>query len=122
MVLLLQGTIISVVTREPVAALTFDDGPHPEYTPRLLDILEQYKVHATFFMVGEAAQKHPELVGQVAHAGHTVGNHSLDHPFFPSIPKHERQRQIRACEQALAPYGRRLFRFPYGAENLASHV
>jgi len=60
------GIITCVATRDPVAALTFDDGPHPEYMPRLLDILEQYQVHATFFMVGEAAQKHPELVRQIA--------------------------------------------------------
>ena len=113
----MRGTITSVVTRDSVAALTFDDGPHPEYTPLLLDILERYGARATFFMVGEAAQRHPELVQQVAQAGHAVGNHSWDHPFFPSLPSEERQKQIRACEQALAPYGRRLFRPPYGAEN-----
>jgi peptidoglycan/xylan/chitin deacetylase (PgdA/CDA1 family) len=73
-------------------------------------------------MVGEAAQKHPELVQQVAQAGHVIGNHSWDHPFFPSLAKHEPQKQICACEQALAPYGQRLFRPPYGAENLASHL
>jgi peptidoglycan-N-acetylglucosamine deacetylase len=118
----MQGTITSVVTRDSVAALTFDDGPHPEYTPRLLDILQRYEVRATFFMVGEAAQRHPELVQQVAQAGHAVGNHSWDHPFFPSLPSDERQKQIRSCEQALVPYGQKLFRPPYGAENLASHL
>ena len=118
----MQGTIISIVTRDPVAALTFDDGPHPEYTPRLLDILERHQARATFFMVGEAAQKHPLLVQQVGEAGHAVGNHSWDHPFFPSLSKHERLEQIRACERALAPYGQRLFRPPYGAENLGSHL
>lgn len=117
----MRGTITSVVTRDPVAALTFDDGPHPEYTPLLLDILERYEARATFFMVGEAAQKHPELVQQVALAGHAVGNHSWDHPSLPSLPKHERQKQIRACEQALAPYGERFFRPPYGHENPGSH-
>jgi peptidoglycan-N-acetylglucosamine deacetylase len=118
----MQGTITSVVTSEPLAALTFDDGPHPEYTPMLLDILERYQARATFFMVGEAAQKYTEFVQQVAQAGHVLGNHSWDHPFFPSLARQERQKQIRACEQALAPYGHRLFRPPYGAENLASHL
>jgi peptidoglycan-N-acetylglucosamine deacetylase len=115
------GTITGVVTRDPVAALTFDDGPHPEYTPRLLEILERYEAHATFFMVGQAAQRHPELVQRVAQAGHAIGNHSWNHPSFPSLGRQERQKQIRACEQVLAPYGKRLFRPPYGHENLGSH-
>ncbi len=118
----MQGTIKSVVTRDLVAALTFDDGPHPEYTSRLLEILKRYEAQATFFMVGKAAQRHPELVQQVAQAGHAIGNHSWDHSFFPSLPKHEPQKQIRACERVLGPYGVRLFRPPYGVENLASHL
>src|SRR5262245_62035695 len=117
----MRGTITNVVTRDPVAALTFDDGPHREYTPLLLGILERYHARATFFMVGESAQRHPELVQQVVQAGHAVGNHSWDHPSFPSLPTHERQKQIRACEQVLAPYGKRLFRPPYGHENPGSH-
>jgi peptidoglycan-N-acetylglucosamine deacetylase len=116
------GTISHVHTRESVAALTFDDGPDPEYTPRLLDILERFKAHATFFMTGEAAQAHPELVRRVAQAGHAIGNHSWDHPSFPSISGRERRTQIRACAQALAPYGSRLFRPPYGEQNIASRI
>lgn len=118
----MQGTITNVMTRDRVAALTFDDGPHPEYTPRLLDILERHEALATFFMVGQAAQRYPQLVQQVAQAGHAIGNHSWDHQFFPSLPSHQRRKQIRVCECALAPYGQRLFRPPYGAENLASHL
>ena len=79
------GTITGVTTRDPVAALTFDDGPHPEYTPLLLNILERYQARATFFMIGDAAQRHPDLVRQVAQGGHAIGNHSWDHPFFPSL-------------------------------------
>jgi peptidoglycan/xylan/chitin deacetylase (PgdA/CDA1 family) len=83
--------------------MTFDDGPDPEYTPRLLDILKKYQVHATFFiMVGEAAHNHPKLVRQVAQAGHAVGNHSWDHPSFPLISGRERRAQIRACAEAIA--------------------
>jgi len=116
------GTIASVATRDSVAALTFDDGPHPEYTPRLLDILRRYQAHATFFMIGEVAQQHPGLVRRVAQGGHAIGNHSWDHQFFPSLPGRERRRQIRACEHVLAPYGQRLFRPPYGAQSLVSHL
>jgi peptidoglycan/xylan/chitin deacetylase (PgdA/CDA1 family) len=116
------GTITSVATRDPVAALTFDDGPHPEYTPRLLDILQEHEAHATFFMIGEAAQKHPQLVRRVAQQGHVIGNHSWDHPFFPSLSGAARREQMRACEQVLSPYGQRLFRPPYGAQSLAARL
>jgi peptidoglycan/xylan/chitin deacetylase (PgdA/CDA1 family) len=116
------GTITHVETRESVAALTFDDGPDPDTTPRLLDILERHKARATFFMTGEAAELHPELVKQVADAGHVIGNHSWDHPSFPLIRGRERRAQIRACAQAIAPYGERLFRPPYSEQNIASRI
>ncbi len=116
------GTITHVSTQDAVAALTFDDGPHPEFTPRLLDILERQHARATFFMVGEAAQRHPELVRRVAQAGNAIGNHTWDHPALPFITGRERRAQIRACERALAPYGTRLFRPPYGAQSVASRL
>ncbi len=114
------GTITRVSTHEPVVALTFDDGPHPEYTPRLLDILEKHQAHATFFTVGEMAQKHSALVQNAFSAGHDIGNHSWDHPSFPEITRSERWKQIQACTQTLAPFGQRLFRPPYGDQNDAS--
>jgi peptidoglycan/xylan/chitin deacetylase (PgdA/CDA1 family) len=116
------GSIKRVITREPLIALTFDDGPHPEYTPRLLDILERHGARATFFMVGKAAQQQPELVKLVAEAGHTIGNHSWDHPSFPLLNASQRRAQIRRCGQALAPYGQRLFRPPYGHQSLGSRL
>lgn len=116
----LMGTITHVSTQDPVVALTLDDGPDPEFTPRLLDILEKHQARATFFMVGEAAQRHPELVRKVAQAGHAIGNHSWDHPSFPLITKQERLSQIRQCARAISPYDRRLFRPPYGHQSKAS--
>jgi peptidoglycan/xylan/chitin deacetylase (PgdA/CDA1 family) len=118
----LVGTITRTATSDPVIALTFDDGPDPEYTPRLLDILERYRAHATFFMIGEAAQAHPELVRRIAQAGHAIGNHSWNHPSFPLISGRERRAQIRACAEAVAPYGERLFRPPYAEQNIASRI
>jgi peptidoglycan/xylan/chitin deacetylase (PgdA/CDA1 family) len=109
-----------VATRHPVAALTFDDGPHPDYTPRLLATLARYEVRATFFMVGEAAERYPALVRQVAQAGHTIGNHSWDHQCFLALGGRLRRRQIRQCARSLEPYGDRLFRPPYGEQSLAS--
>ena len=116
------GTITQVVTREPAVALTFDDGPHPEHTPRLLDLLKKYAIRATFFMVGEAAADHPQLVKRVAHAGHIIGNHSWNHPSFPLISRTERKSQIRECGKVLAPYGVPLFRPPYTDQDIASRI
>ena len=59
--------------------LTFDDGPHPEYTPRLLQLLSELGVPATFFLVGQEAERFPGIVRQIAEAGHVVGNHTFEH-------------------------------------------
>lgn len=103
-------------------ALTFDDGPNPEATPRLLEILESRGARGTFFMVGKVAARHPELVARVAAGGHAIGNHSWDHPSFPLIKSRWRRTQIRWCQEALAPHGSRLFRPPYGHQSPASQL
>ncbi len=108
------GAVTHVATDEPAVALTFDDGPNPRFTPRLLEILERHQARATFFMVGIAAARYPELVREVAQAGHAIGNHSWDHASFPLLPRRERIRQLSATAAALAPHGQRLFRPPYG--------
>ena len=59
--------------------LTFDDGPIPEVTPKVLEILDKYGVKATFFMVGENIDKHPEVFEQLVKAGHAIGNHTYNH-------------------------------------------
>lgn len=115
-----MGTITHVETEEPVAALTFDDGPHPRYTPHLLEILQTYETRATFFMVGESAQRYPHIVKRVALAGHAIGNHSWDHSSFPLLTRRERILQVRRCEKAVAPFGLKFFRPPYGHQNVAS--
>ena len=66
-------------TTRKVVYLTFDDGPIPSVTPKLLDILEQEKVHATFFMVADNVTKHPEIYHRVVANGHKVGNHTYHH-------------------------------------------
>lgn len=116
------GTITNVSTLEPVAALTFDDGPDPEYTPLLLNVLKKYNVRGTFFMIGKAAENYPELVQQVAQAGHIIGNHSWDHRSFRSIGRKERVKQILKCAKALSPYGQKLFRPPYGDQSISSRI
>src|SRR5260370_16308127 len=71
----------------PRVALTFDDGPHPEATPRVLDALARAGVPATFFLVGEHAQRWPALVRRIRDEGHLIGNHSFAHriPRSPTL-------------------------------------
>lgn len=67
-------------TYSRTVAITFDDGPNPEYTPRVLEILARHRVHATFFVVGNRAAQHPELVRQILAGGHVIANHTWSHP------------------------------------------
>jgi peptidoglycan-N-acetylglucosamine deacetylase len=64
-----------VRTKSPLVALSFDDGPHPVFTPQVLEILERHNAKATFFLIGERALRHPEIVARIRAAGHEVGNH-----------------------------------------------
>lgn len=116
------GTITHVKTRDPVVALTFDDGPHPTFTPLILDILADFRAHATFFMLGEAAERAPQLVKRIASCGHAIGNHSWDHPSLLSLNRQGRLEQIRRCAGVLAPYASPVFRPPYGHQNIALHL
>lgn len=95
----------------PRAALTFDDGPDPDATPMVLDMLADVGLRATFFMSGEQAELHPELARRVAEEGHEVALHGHEHLREP--PPGDFERGLRAVEQAS---GRRPTRFrpPYG--------
>lgn len=75
-------------------ALTFDDGPDPEYTPKLLNGLKERNVRATFFVIGEQAKEYPELIQQIAKDGHQIGCHSYDHTDLRSIPFQDACRQM----------------------------
>ena len=74
------GEALIAPRRPGELALTFDDGPNPAWTPRLLDVLASHDVRATFFLLGSRAQAEPELVRRIAAAGHLIGNHSWSHP------------------------------------------
>ena len=89
--------------------LTFDDGPIPEVTPQVLAILAQYKVKATFFMVGENIDKHPEVFEQVIKAGHSIGNHTYNHLKGWKASFREYMENT-----AKFPKETKLFRPPYG--------
>src|SRR6266852_1702156 len=99
--------------------LTFDDGPDPAWTPRILDVLAQRGVHAAFFVVGGNAQSHPELVRREFAEGHTVGNHTFTHPDLARVSPLRMEVELNVTEKLLEWItGRhpRLFRPPYHSD------
>lgn len=97
-------------------ALTFDDGPDGTWTPRILDILEQKHVPGTFFMIGENALAHPELVNRIVADGSEIGNHTYTHPNLAKASTETARLQINATQRVIEAYtGHRLtlFRAPY---------
>jgi len=125
-----SGEVIPRVTLTPsspaapvpgrVIALTFDDGPDPRYTPRILDILRRAGVHATFCMVGTQARAHPDLVRAVRDAGHTICDHTEHHPHLDQLSPADVDGEIGSMAGFLhdttgaAP---RFTRAPYGGVN-----
>lgn len=103
--------------------LTFDDGPDPVHTPLVLDMLEAAGMKATFFVVGELAKRHPDLVREVRDRGHELGNHSFSHPHPRFLLGDERaRREVIEGTMALTEIlGQppRLFRAPHGTRHPA---
>jgi len=98
-------------TKEKVIYLTFDDGPVPEITPEILEILHQFNVKATFFVVGDNVRKHPELFNQLNIAGHSIGNHTFHHLNGWHTSPGSYAEDVFRCS-TLVPTN--LFRPPYG--------
>jgi len=108
-------------TDQKVVALTFDDGPDPRYTPQVIEILREYKVPATFFVVGEDARLYPEIIAQEVKAGHEVENHSFTHPDLLRETDLTTSEEILWCQQAVTDLTGRdplYFRPPRGLYNL----
>jgi peptidoglycan/xylan/chitin deacetylase (PgdA/CDA1 family) len=110
-----------MLTTGPVADqalyLTFDDGPHEGHTSRLLDVLAMNDAKASFFLLGEQVEQHPDVVRRIVADGHRLGNHSYDHPRFTRIPHRQQLEQIGRTEQLLTTFdGKRdhWFRPPSG--------
>ncbi len=91
--------------------LTFDDGPVPEITPDVLNLLSEFQVKATFFCVGENIKKHPHILNQIIENGHSVGCHTFNHLNGWKTPKKEYVDNVKKCEQYLQTH---LFRPAYG--------
>lgn len=114
------GTITRVDTSQPSMALTFDDGPHPDYTPRVLELLAAHQAKATFFVVGQAAEQHPDLIDRIRAQGHALANHTYSHALMTAISRQERRDEVLACARLIGPQATRLFRPPWGAQSHAS--
>lgn len=82
-------------------ALTFDDGPHPRYTPLILDILEEFEIKATFFAVGSNVEAYPELVKRIATEGHELGNHTYQHNHVAKMSMEDLTNDINLCNDAI---------------------
>lgn len=110
--------IAYVPVKQKLVALTFDDGPHPDFTPRILAHLKHHRVKATFFMVGKKMEAYPEIVKEVVAQGHVIGNHTYDHPHnIEGDSPAEIIRELEKCEELIERFtGKRtlLFRPPLG--------
>jgi peptidoglycan-N-acetylglucosamine deacetylase len=114
------------IHREPGAgwriAMTFDDGPNPKYTPGLLELLARHDAKATFFLIGEWAEREPALIREIVAAGHAIGNHTHTHVTMPAHPAKRIREELRRCREAVEASGETfstvngasLMRPPYG--------
>jgi peptidoglycan-N-acetylglucosamine deacetylase len=102
----------------PYIAMTFDDGPHPTLTPQLLDMLKTRRIKATFFLIGENAAAHPDIVRRIAAEGHEIGNHSWSHPQLTKLKPAALREELERTTSTIAEIiGKPLvvMRPPYGA-------
>ena len=109
----MQQIIRSLDIDHPVAALTFDDGPHPRLTPRILDALDRGGVQATFMVMGHAGQQHPQLVREILAAGHEIGHHGWRHLNLAKVGALKTREEIEVGAQVVedtAGIGVHLFR------------
>lgn len=110
----------SVRTSRPVLALTFDDGPSPELTPRLLDILRREGVRATFFVIGQNVDAYPDIARRIVAEGHEIANHSYTHAAFTSVGAARMREEIEKTNASIMRATGRAptaLRPPYGAVN-----
>jgi len=104
-------------------ALTFDDGPHPVYTPRILDALHEAGARATFFVIGRNAREHPELVRRIAAEGHTLATHTDSHRSLARVPARRLWAECRGARESverIAGMPAPLFRPPWGKLRVAA--
>ena len=110
----------SATPAKGTVALTFDDGPSPVYTQKIMKILDKYHIKGTFFVVGQRAQSYPKYLKALVADGDIIGNHSYSHPQVSKLRGDKLYKEVVAPENIIYKItGEKplLFRFPYGAEN-----
>lgn len=111
----LRGTMYDT---DPLISLTFDDGPNPEFTPQVLEVLKKHNVKATFFLLGSNVEQYPELAKRIVAEGHQVGNHSYNHPDLRTLTDAEIKQQFEwgqeVIEEAVG-FRPDIYRLPFGA-------
>jgi peptidoglycan/xylan/chitin deacetylase (PgdA/CDA1 family) len=116
-----SGVTYQLMGKEKIVALTFDDGPHPIYTPQILDILDQYQAKATFFMIGNRMEQYPDIVRDVSARGHLIANHTYTHPYnLRTLSPEKLKWEVDQCQQnmqTIAGQNTYLFRPPRGILN-----
>jgi peptidoglycan/xylan/chitin deacetylase (PgdA/CDA1 family) len=113
----LGRTVVRGSTKVPEIALTFDDGPNPPYTDRILDVLRREHVHATFFVVGRAAVAYPQTVRRIVREGNVLGNHTWDHPHLIMESRSAIRAELERTQRAIVKitgHPTRLMRPPFG--------
>lgn len=111
-------TFSRVAISQPYIALTFDDGPHPRNTPRLLDILRERNVKATFYVIGRNVDLYPNVLRRTVSEGHEIGNHTYNHPILSKLGDSAVRDELLKCRDAVARAAGvqpRTMRPPYGA-------
>jgi len=111
-------TVTNAPTRRNLVAMTFDDGPHPTYTPTLLDILKKRRIRATFYVIGQNVARYPDIVKRMVDEGHEIGNHTWRHPFLSQLGSKSVLRELDRTSDAVYKAVQRMpvtMRPPYGA-------
>jgi cellulose synthase/poly-beta-1,6-N-acetylglucosamine synthase-like glycosyltransferase/peptidoglycan/xylan/chitin deacetylase (PgdA/CDA1 family)/spore germination protein YaaH len=106
-------------SKQKEIVLTFDDGPDPTYTPQILDILDKNHIKGAFFIVGENAELHPELIERMFKEGHEIGNHTFTHPNIASTTPYQTKMELNANQrlfEEITGHSMNLFRPPYEAD------
>ena len=110
---------------KPMVALTFDDGPHGTNTPRLLDMLKERNIKATFFVVGPNARRYPGIMKRMVAEGHEIGNHTMTHGNLAKMSNASIKRELDGCRDAIIQscgVNPRVMRAPYGALKSAQKI
>lgn len=107
---------------KPMVAITYDDGPHESVTPEILDVLEQYNAHATFFVIGDRVSHHAKIIQRMVEMGCELGNHTYGHQDLSRLSTNEMQDQLQSSKEALASvvesgYLPKIVRPPFGNTN-----